>query len=157
MRILNTIQTGAVWLLQSNFTIKNNKMTYIFLLLTIIINAFADGLQYKDFTKPSRELGLIYHFVRAAFVLAFLSIAVFDIFYFDEDLWYIYFAVYLMLRYSFFGAVFNLTAGKPIDYIGNTSFIDKLIKTVAKKRTFFTVSKFASFLFASYLYFEFFI
>ena len=91
----------------------------ILLILTIILDATADGLM-----QTNKLLG---HPVKALYILSFLGLAIYDMGgNCVKDLFYIILA-YALIRHGIFDYIRNLAARAKVDYVGTTSTYDKYI------------------------------
>ena len=87
------------------------------LTLQIIIDALGDGFRYKGVSVLSHICESI------QLVLCSILLYLFNTLYFQE--WLLLITFYVTMRFVFFDAVFNLTSGLYIGYIGHSSLYDK--------------------------------
>jgi hypothetical protein len=85
---------------------------------SIICNAIGDGFNDSD----KKLLG---HFFRACSVLCLLIVV-----FLSKQYSWLLLPFYAMLRFSIFDITYNLFRRLPINYVGSSSFYDKLLKNL---------------------------
>lgn len=119
-----------------------NTLTII-IILSIIINAVADGIKIRAFkNKTKKYLGGLYHILYTLFIFSLLSLILTNNFLDSSMKYYIehsqikvlfYFVLsYSLIRYGIFDYIVNIFAGNHYLYIGDTAYIDRLHRKIFK-------------------------
>jgi hypothetical protein len=106
---------------------ENYNIILIIFVISIILNAVADGFRLKDIESPSKINGDWYHYFWAFTILSLLSLLLVKI---ELSFFLKYIIAYALLRFGLFDFVLNYTARKNALYIGKTSSIDRLMRKI---------------------------
>lgn len=101
----------------------------------------SDSFRNKHINNPNIKVyGYLYHLLHAIMILILL-ISIFTINLKVNRIEYaIYFiSTYTIMRFGIFDIIYNIINGKPIQYVGETALIDRIIKDKADKATYITV------------------
>lgn len=106
-------------------------MLLLIIIISIILNASADGIRFKDITHPNKFNAGLYHILYALFILSLLSLLILNL---NLNIieWLLIIAGYSLIRFGIFDFILNFTANKHFLYIGESSFIDRLLNKIFK-------------------------
>ena len=106
-------------------------MNLLIALFLIVFEAIKEGFKSHKWHIASEMVELVYLTVIALVFFGWVNGALPHRMY-EPDLWYILIG-YTFLRYAIFDAIFNISAGLSLFYIGKTKLYDKILGKVSDK------------------------
>lgn len=116
-----------------------NNLLLILFIISILLNAVADGLRYLDYIKHTTLKGIVYHTLQALAVGVFFILLLVPgdvISWFEAGMFVL---GYIMLRFALFDFTINFITGKHPLYLGDTAWTDIILKKIFNTPTKLTI------------------
>ena len=104
---------------------KQENIILLIFVLSIIFNAIADGLRFRDLKNPNTLTGQLYHLFWGVTIATLLCLMTVHVRSSAEIFKYI--IAYGFIRFGLFDFIHNATARKHLLYIGNTATFDIIL------------------------------